>query len=809
MNNFSTRLNLFLVLSVSTLTGFASVLTPQEALQRVKEIQRFSTRGSSEEFTLSYTLKDSNLLPSVYVFSKDGGDGFVITSAEDIAFPVLGYSDSGVFNPNNIPSELQYWLNTYSQEIELARESNFITSKNLALFSSSDREIIPPLLTSKWNQGAPYNDYCFTIAADGAETKSVTGCVATAMAQVMYYFKYPEIGHGEISYKHGDSGIYSMNFGAKAFDWNNMLPTYYPGSYTAEEADAVAYLMKSCGYSVKMDYGKGESGANGTDISGALIDYFGYNSGITVQTRKYYTYDAWAQMIYDNLKNVGPVVYNGSALDGGHSFVCDGYDGNGYFHFNWGWGGMSDGYYLLDALNPDEFGIGGAAGGFNLGQQIILNITPEKESESLPSLMQFGNVVGKISDSTLTLSLEGSGDTGFQYINPAPLTLTFGVEIINNTDPSQSAQYLESDKKNVEATQGSFFKWDEYGTSINLDKLEINEGDEYNVIISTYLTQNSLSGWKEVTAMPGKYNYVTVIKTSGGYEVKNYPVDNLTVSDFKVMSSPLYYDLPVKYSATFSNSSSSQLTRNYSAVFFDSEGKECFKMENYSVNVDGEDSITDTWTSVQWYKENDATEVKEATEFTVKLYDNWEGTYVEGVEQTVTVYPAPDQAKVETEFTITNGVKEGDVFVIQGNELSVSLTIKVLEGFFNHTVMLAIQAPMENGEYETVMHKHFDAIPDLSAGEEQILDMSVVFESAQDGKDYRVEVWGPGSGFDKEYLVRFNLNTSTIGKILPDCTGHYNIYSINGSLIRVSDNPDCLKSLEPGIYIINGVKIIL
>ena len=802
-----TQLTLLLFLSLSTLTGFAGVLTPEEALQRIKGPQIYATRGETGQLTLSYTLEDSNSQPSLYIFTNNSG-GFVVASADDSAFPVLGYSDSGEFDPDNIPAELQYWLSTYSREIELARESNYSATPNLEAMVSTDMEAIAPLLTCKWNQGAPYNDYCYTIAADGTETKSVTGCVATAMAQVMYYFKYPEIGHGEISYKHGDSGTYSMNFGEKAFDWDQMLPTYYPGSYTSEEADAVAYLMKACGYSVKMDYGKGESGANGANIAGALIDYFGYNTGISLQTRKFYTYDEWVEMIYSNLKNVGPVVYDGSALDGGHSFVCDGYDGNGYFHINWGWGGMSDGYYLLDALNPDEFGIGGAAGGFNLGQQVILNITPKQQPESLPTLMQFGNVTGKISGHTLTLSLEGNEDTGFQYINPAPLTVTFGIKIENITDPNQAVQYLESDKKNNEAKQGSFFKWDEYGTPIDLDKLQMTQGDEYNVIISTYLTQNSVSGWQPVTPVAGKYNYVSVRKTSDGYEVKNYTVDNLTVSDFKIVSSPVYYDMPVKFSATFTNESSVQLTRNYSAVLFDSDGKECYKMENYSINVDEDSNTNATWTSVQWYKENDAKEVTEPTEFTVKLYDNWEGEYVEGIEETVTVNPSPKQAKVETEFTITNGVKEGDVYVIEGNELSVSLTVKVLEGFFNHTIMLAIQAPMENGDYETVMHKHFDAIPDLSAGQEQVLDMSVVFESAQSGKEYRVEVWGPGADFDKECLVRFNLDMSGIQKIRPDNDGLYHIFTINGSLMRSTYSPDSLNTLAPGIYIINGVKII-
>ncbi|MCH5238033.1 MAG: C10 family peptidase, partial [Muribaculaceae bacterium] len=507
--------------------------------------------------------------------------------------------------------------------------------------------------------------------------------------------------------------------------------------------------------------------------------------------------------------NVGPLVYDGPALDGGHSFVCDGYDGNGYFHFNWGWGGMSDGYYLLDALNPDEFGIGGAAGGYNLGQQVILNISPKKIETGVPQLMQFGNVTGKVSGNILSLSLEDAADPGFQYINPAPVTLTFGLKVENVNDASKEPQYYSSSKKDLEAKQGSYFKWEETGTTLDLEKTGMTEGQQYNIIISTDITQGDATSWSEVQAMPGKANYVTVIKKSDGYEVINHTPGNLTVSDFQILSSPIYYDKPVKFSAGFTNSSTQQLTRNYSAVFFNSEGEECYKMENYSINVDGNQSTTDTWTSVNWYKEKGATEIKEATDFKVKLYDNWQGSYVEGIEETVTVMPTTPDAKVESEFEITNGTKEGDVYIVEGNQLDVSLTVKVLDGFFNHTMMLAIQAPLNDKDYFTIMHKHFDAIPDLSAGEEQVFDMSVIFEQAEPDKVYRVEVWGQGSGFNESRLVKFNLPTSGINHISPDSEGNFKIFNLDGTLRSITSDPTVIKSLPRGIYIINGRKIAI
>ena len=567
--------------------------------------------------------------------------------------------------------------------------------------------------------------------------------------------------------------------------------------------------MKACGYSVKMDYGKGESGASGTAIAGALINYFGYDKNIEVQSRAWYTYNDWITMIYDNLKNVGPVVYNGSALDGGHSFVCDGYDGNGYFHINWGWGGMSDGYYLLDALNPDEFGIGGAAGGYNLGQQVILNISPKAGEQIHPQLMQFGNARGEIKEGKLTMGLDDSESPGFQYINPTPVTLTFGLKVVNTTHPSQAVQYFESEKKNLEANQGTRFNWDEDGTSVDLAKVEMTEGDEYNFIFATYITLGSTTEWNEVVAVPGKYNYITVKKTADGFELVTNTVGNIEVSNFQIVSDPVYWNMPVQFSANFTNSSSSQLTRNYSAVFFDSEGKECYKMENYSINVDGNSAVTDdTWTSVNWYKEDGAGDVTEDTQFTVKLYDNWQGEYVDGIAQTVTVQTKAPEAKVESTLSILNGEKKGDVYIINGDKIEVSLNVKVTEGVFNHTIMFALQEPMSDGDYITIMHKHFDAIPNLTAGEEETYDMTVQFDDLDSAKTYRVEVWGPDGGFNEKVLVKFNISADGIEAVSPDSNGRFTVYSIDGLFRGVYDDAGMLQSLPSGLYIINGHKVL-
>lgn len=809
MKNIYTLTTLFALIFVA-LVANARPLTPEEAAIRLQNSQTArKVKGLRGALTLEHTVRDSQNRAAVYVFGLPSEGGFVVASADDEAFPLLGYAEGEAFDSSDIAPQFSWWLREYARQISFLRDTRHKEASTDVSAAPEGLEPIAPMVQSKWNQGVPYNKYCFEISADGTQTQSVTGCVATAMAQIMYYYKSPAEGHGEISYRHGDSGTYEMNFGEQPFDWNAMLPTYSSGNYTAEEGDAVAYLMKACGYSVKMDYSKGDAGANGANIATALVDYFGYDPNIEVQTRAFYTYDEWVKMIYDNLKNVGPLVYDGSALDGGHSFVCDGYDGNGYFHINWGWGGMSDGYYLLDALNPDEFGIGGAAGGYNLGQQVIMNISPDKAMDITPVLMQFGTAEGKLTDSRLSISLKDTDTPGLQYINPAPITLTLGLEMVNDSDPTQIPRYFESSKKNLEAKQGSYFSWEEYGCDVDLSDAEMVEGDTYRFIVSTYINAGGTSAWEPAVSMPGKYNYVAVKKTATGYELVETTPGNIEVADFKIVSDPIYWNKPVEFNAEFTNDTDTQLTRNYSAVFFNSEGKECYKMENYSVTVDANSTQEVEWTSIDWYKEDGAPDVTQATEFTVKLYDNWQGAYVEGIEITAMVEPQTGEVKVESELSILNGTRDGNIYVIKGDEIEVAITVKVTEGIFNHTLMFALQAPDKDGDYATVMHKHFDAIPNLSAGEEATYTMSVQIDEPDPDTTYRVEVWGPDNGFNEKAYVRFQPVETGVAEIMPDTDGMYRVVTLDGTVVGTYDSLEILHSLPGGIYIVNNYKLLL
>jgi len=333
-----------------------------------------------------------NIVP-FYVFTAEN-QGYVIVAGDDRVLPILGYADEGIFDANNIPPNMQKWLEGYKAEIRYAIENNIVASPEiraewLALQSGVNVKLqnsassVAPLISTKWNQSPYYNDLCPYDNSEGART--VTGCVATAMAQVMKYWSYPTTGSGFHSYNHSTYGTLSANFGSTSYDWVNM-PSQLASSSSTAQKNAVATLMYNCGVSVDMDYGVGSAGgsaayvissaSSGTNCTEyALKTYFDYKSTLLGIKKANYTNANWMNLLNTELDAGRPMVYAGFG-DGGHCFVCDGYDNNNYFHFNWGWGGAYDGYFALNALNPGPGGTGGGSYSYNDGQQAVIGIEP-------------------------------------------------------------------------------------------------------------------------------------------------------------------------------------------------------------------------------------------------------------------------------------------------------------------------------------------------------------------------------------------------------------------------------------------------
>ena len=341
----------------------------------------------------------NNTTPAVFVFNSTD-KGFVLVSAEDKARAVLGYSDEGTFDANNIPENMQFWLQMYADEMRLlgavsgqdiigeeakkAVRRKVVGERQEAKNEEASYPTISPILGKTiWGQGEPFNNKCPLLN----NKRSVTGCVATALSQIMYAHKYPTKGTGNHSYTTESKKLkVSADFGNTTYDWANMIPDY-SSSYTTTQANAVSTLMFHVGVAANMDYTADGSGAVSSIALAAITEYFGYDKAINVLPKDFTKEDHLLQSIANDLQAGRPVYVSGSTVNQeGHAFVCDGMKSDGFLHINWGWNGMADGYFTISALAPEVQGTGGSASNlaFTEGVDVYTNIKPNEGGKALP-----------------------------------------------------------------------------------------------------------------------------------------------------------------------------------------------------------------------------------------------------------------------------------------------------------------------------------------------------------------------------------------------------------------------------------------
>lgn len=346
-------------------------------------------------------------------------DYFVIISGDERMKPILGYSDKKNTNFEDIPSNMRSWLSVYNAEYTYARENVPLYTSPIEKSSSSDsypakvNALLGPII---WDQWAPYNDLCPKVN----DQSCPTGCVATAMAQLMMYHQWPLQGEGSHSYLTPviDKTL-SADFGSAPFDWENMRPNYQGGGSEAAKK-AVAWLMYCCGISIETTYTAMESSSSDSKAAAALVTYFKYDKGIRYYQRDLHTYASWIALLKKELSEQRPVIYGAQAATrGGHCFVVDGYNEQGLFHINWGWSGGNDGFYELSSLNPGYYGPGSSVGGFNVGQTMVTGI--QKPTGSLSYLSHFSTIgQSGIVVSTSSMSRNGTFSVNNNtYINNA------------------------------------------------------------------------------------------------------------------------------------------------------------------------------------------------------------------------------------------------------------------------------------------------------------------------------------------------------------------------------------------------------
>ena len=377
-----------LFLSAFSLLAWANPVDREQAKQAAQHF--LQSKGIKKE--VSAIANKARLAPNhratanatnpYYVFNIGQKEGYVIASGDDATPEILGYVSEGEFDYQQLPENMKSWLKNYENQIIALQQNPASSSLQGPRKAVRTHPAIKELLTCNWNQGSPYNDACPNYFGKG---RSVTGCVATAMAQVMYYQRSKSTDRtlaaipGYTGYTtdpvFGNLQVEGIPVGSP-IDWANMRDSYN-GSETAVQKKAVADLMHYCGVSVQMDYTNSSSGAQSYRVAEALKAYFGYGNSVRYVTQSSYSNESWDELCYNELANGRPFYISGANDEVGHAFVCDGYDGNRLYHINWGWGGQSNGFFLLSGLNPSQQGIGGSEGGYSQGVEAVIGFEPD------------------------------------------------------------------------------------------------------------------------------------------------------------------------------------------------------------------------------------------------------------------------------------------------------------------------------------------------------------------------------------------------------------------------------------------------
>lgn len=386
---------IFLLLTLMALTAQANPVDMKSAQEVGSKFLQANTSLKVDvpsDLQCISTYRTADGIPAFYVFNH--AQGFVLVSADDCALPILGYSDEGPFDPDNHPVQMEDYLQRFVAQIhygidnhleadeETVRQWDLVKSTGY-LHEDRSTTVVEPLITAIWGQGCYYNNLCPTDYQGPCE-HALVGCVAVAMGQIMHFWGYPETGNGSHTYVPVDGNTYlpsgyptqTANFGATTYNWSAM-PNELTAASSSTQMNAVATLLWHCGVSVEMMYGPNASGAFSSDVPYALMNYFRYASDLELIYHDYYNTNQWLNLIKSSLDMGRPVYYSGvdTQGQGGHAFICDGYDANNLLHINWGWYGNQNNYFADGALNVSVYQ-------FNDYVNAIINIHPNYTGNS-------------------------------------------------------------------------------------------------------------------------------------------------------------------------------------------------------------------------------------------------------------------------------------------------------------------------------------------------------------------------------------------------------------------------------------------
>ena len=535
---------------VSFLNATAREIAPTEALQNAlmaleddAEAKEILQDGAN--LHLMYTQK-SGEKTLFYVFETTEG-GFLIASANDNANAVLGYTGNGTFREALAIPSFKAWVGDCTNaltwvanqpEATLKEDNRQGAFRSRAIRANLPQTVSPLLETIAWNQGVPYNRLCPYVQG----TRCATGCVATAMAMVMKYWEWPIHGTGEASYTSSTYNLeLSADFSQSTYEWKSML-NRYDGEYTDEEADAVAKLMSDVGISVQMNYGP-SSGTSAQRVPIAFANYFYYNKGLKFLERCFFSSEEWNSIIKGELADKRPVLMTGINYVEmvGHEFVLDGYNAQGLYHVNWGWGGTSNGYFDVNFMSPDYQGIGGSNGGYVAEQAILADLYPDREGNSEYAINMFCKS-GIAFDEKKGFTMELQNNSLIPYEGELGIIAEKDGVIISKVMDSCSGNYAIPSMDQ----RGYFYKLDELGLTAS----QIGEGNKCYV----YPAYKDAKGNYVKISAPVYKNDRMAISSKGGALAVDSPNDNvaklsqvsLALDGLAFPGYPIYFKVQVK-----------------------------------------------------------------------------------------------------------------------------------------------------------------------------------------------------------------------------------------------------------------------
>lgn len=750
----------------------AETLSPAQALARVEgasSARKIASRAAAEASPARVIALDSE--PQLYVFTPTDG-GMLLVSAESETPALIGYTDN--YRPGDeIPPALEGMMRCWAAEIEAQRSGNVLYSGSRR--DAEDFEPIEPICKTKWDQGSPYNAKCPVL--NGSRT--YTGCVATAMSQILKVFEYPtKCSGGTYSYKWSSGNkTLSLNFDDVELDWANMLNSY-TSSATQEQKDAVATLMQAVGYSANMEYTGVGSGAIGTSMFIGLIRNFDYDAA-TLQycSRAWFTLSDWRKKVYDTLAEGHPVYYDGQTNDAspmGHAFVVDGYRADGYFHLNWGWSGMSDGYFLLTALDPDAQGIGGAyaSAGYDAQQNAIFGMKPGNTMALIDTPLNFAISGGfkTSAKSTMLGSRTTFESTGFANYSATAAEVIPAIKLTADAD---GREYYISSGTNYGSLNVSY-QFRSLSFSIPMPS-DLPEG---NYTITPAIYRNSDKQYFDVHCNIGQgaYVYATVTGSTISYSTPASPqlkVESLDIPE------QIYSNVAFNVSGAISCTGGQSYYDNVSVRLYrtNSSGRVA-NLGSFILSVDNDSSSEFSCTCTL------SSASVTSGEYRIALIDA-SGNNISGYKDIEVIMPDDAGSLRASDLKCLNNWNE---------HLEFEVTLAASDGNYKGPVYIQLHKKGNYNKYEIIIESE---PVEIENGQSETVTISGSFPEGINGQDYTAYVYYTHLGEWTEASGRQRLNftmadQSLIDEISAEQAADIRLYDLSGRRVLTP---------RPGIYL--------